>query len=163
MAMGEQIAALVLPRLSASVAGRRSPVRGAPLPVADLLGLPRTGSLRYGMARGDADGRVSNRATIAVLGWCCGDRLHITLLAGSVVVHRHPSGVFTMPTKPDVVVLPAPVRKRSGMRAGEQVLIAADPNHDVMVVHPLSALDSMITAYHASLVDGGDGDDHPAQ
>jgi hypothetical protein len=115
------------------------------------------------MARMDADGRVSNRATITALGWCGGDRLHITLVAGSVVVHRHPNGVFTMPTRPDVVVLPAPVRKRSGLRAGEQVLVAADPNLDVLVVHPLSALDSMITAYHASLVDGGDSDDHPAQ
>jgi hypothetical protein len=163
MAMGERIAALVLPRLSVSVAGRLAPVRGAPLPVGDLLALPRAGSLRYGMARVDADGRVSNRSTITALGWCGGDRLHITLLAGSVVVHRHPSGVFTMPSKPDVVVLPAPVRKHSGMRPGEQVLLAADPNHDVLVVHPLSALDSMVTAYHASLVGGDDDDDHPAQ
>lgn len=163
MAMGERIAALVLPRLAASPAGRLAPVRGAPLPVAYLLALPRVGSLRYGMARVDADGRVSNRSTIAALGWRGGDRLHIALVAGSVVLHRHPAGVFTMPTKPNLVVLPAAVRKRSGMRAGEQVLIAADPTHDVLVVHPLSALDSMITAFHASLVDGGDGDDHPAQ
>jgi hypothetical protein len=39
-------------------------------------------------------------------------------------------------------------------------LIAADPNHDVLVVHPLAALDSMIIGYHACLLDGGDGDDH---
>jgi hypothetical protein len=31
----------------------------------------------------------------------------------------------------------------------QQVLLAADPNHDVLVVHPQSALDTMITTYHA--------------
>jgi hypothetical protein len=131
------------------------------LPVAELLPLPRVGSLRYGLARMDCSGVVSNRATIQALGWRCGDRLHITLIADSVVVHRSAGGVFVMPAKP-YVVLPASVRHRRGFCPGQQVLIAADPDHDVLVVHPLAALDSMVVAYHAALVGGGDGDDHPA-
>jgi len=130
------------------------------LPVAELLPLPRVGSLRYGLARVDGWGVVSNRAVIQALGWCHGDRLHITLIADSVVVHRSPSGVFVMPAKP-YVVLPASVRHRPGLCPGQQVLIAADPGHDVLVVHPLAALDSMVVAYHTALVAGGDGDDHP--
>lgn len=30
------------------------------------------------------------------------------------------------------------------------VLVAADPNHDVLVVHPITELDAMVTAHHAS-------------
>ncbi|MBB4911505.1 hypothetical protein [Actinophytocola algeriensis] len=35
------------------------------------------------------------------------------------------------------------------------MLVVADPNHDVLVVHPLTALDTMITTYHASLTTVG--------
>jgi hypothetical protein len=70
------------------------------------------------------------------------------------VVHRQPSGAFVKATKP-YVLLPAGVRHRCGVRSGDQVLVVADSAQDVLVVHPLAALDSMITAYHATLVDGG--------
>lgn len=161
MAMGERrIASLVPPRLSASPGGPGTPLRRSSLPVAALLPLPRTGPLWYGMARVDASGRVSNRSTIQALDWRCGDRLQVTLVGGSVLVHRDPGGAFVMPSKP-YVVLPAAVRHRSGVRSGEQVLLAADPAHDVLVVHPLAALDSMLVAYHSVLV-GGDGNDRPA-
>lgn len=105
---------------------------------------------------------VSNRATVEALGWNGGDRLHFSLIGSSVVVHRHAGGAFAMSAKP-YLVLPAAVRKRSGVRPGEQVLIAADPNHDVPVVHPLAALDSMIIAYHASLLEGGEDDEQAAR
>jgi len=52
------------------------------------------------------------------------------------------------------------VRRRCGLRPGEQVLVAADPNHDVLVVHPLAALDAMVIAFHAALA--GDEDDDRA-
>jgi hypothetical protein len=160
MAMGERRIASLVPPRSPSSGGPGSPVGRGSLPVAALLPLPRTGSLRYGMARVDDSGRVSNRSTIQALGWRCGDRLQVTLVAGSVLVHRDPGGAFVMPSKP-YVVLPAGVRHRSGVRAGEQVLLAADPAHDVLVVHPLAVLDSMLVAYHSVLV-GGDGNDRPA-
>ena len=103
----------------------------------------------------DASGVVSKRSTIQVLGWRCGDELHLTLVAGSVVVRRAPGGVVTLRAKP-YLVLPLAVRRRCGLRAGDQVLVAADPNHGVLVVYPPAALDSMIVA----LV-GGDDDDQP--
>src|SRR5262249_37045337 len=127
VAVGERrIVSVVPPRLSPSGVGRCSPVRGTSLPVAELLPLPRVGALRYGLGRVGGSGVVSNRAVIQALGWCCGDRLHITLIADSVVVHRSAGGVFAMPAKP-YVVLPVSVRHRGGFGSGEQVLIAADP------------------------------------
>jgi hypothetical protein len=122
----------------------------AQLQVADLITRPRRGSLVYGMGKIDQWGLISNRATIDALGWTTGDHLHIALVSGSVVAHRDPAGAFTMGAKP-YLNLPATVRHRSGLSGGELVLLAADPNHDVLVVHPLTALDEMITGYHASL------------
>lgn len=144
-----KITALIPPRLSGPVADRLGAGRGR-LPLVELPALPRSGSLRYGMGRVDADGRVSNGSTIAALGWGEGDRLHMALVGESVVVHRDPTGAFRLGRKPMAV------RRRNGMGAGQQVLLAADPNHDVLVVHPESALDTVITTYHASLTTGGD-------
>lgn len=109
----------------------------------------------------DADGRLSNRSTIDALGWTTGHCLNTALVGGSVVVHRDPSGVFTMGTKP-YLVLPAALRRRDGLGARDLVLVAADPHHDVLVVHPLTALDTMITNYHASLTTVGNGDNTEA-
>lgn len=151
------IATFVPPRLPVSArSGSGAPSRAVwtPLPLAELTALPRGGALRYGMGRVDSSGRVLDRSLVQALGWCQGDRLHLTLVAGSVVVHRHPAGVFTL-TSQRYLVLPAPVRRRCGLATGERVLLAADPQHGILVVHPLSALDTMITAYHASL-QGGD-------
>jgi hypothetical protein len=149
------IAPLVPPRLSVSAGGQLLATRGGQLPVAELLAPPRAGSLVYGMGKIDTWGVVSNRDTVQALGWTPGDRLQIALVGGSVVVHRDPAGVFAMGPKP-YLVLPAAVRHRSGVHPGERVLVAADPRHDVLVVHPVAALDSMIATYHASLTTGGD-------
>ncbi len=151
------IAALIPPRLSPGSAAPEDRSATAPLPLAELLPRLRGKSLRYGMAQIDSAGRVSNRVTVTTLGWADGDRLQIAVVSGSVVVVRDPSGPFAMGRKP-YIVLPAAVRHRVGVGPGDQVLIAADPNHDVLVVHPLAAVDSMIAAYHASLARGDDCD-----
>lgn len=150
-----KLAALIPPRLTGPLTDRiRSANRGR-LPLVELPPLPEPSSLRYGMGRIDADGRVSNSTVITALGWTEGDRLHMALLDHSVIVHRDPTGAFRLGRKP-YLVLPATVRRRNGLGAGQQVLLAADPNHDVLVVHPQAALDTMITAYHASLSTRGD-------
>ena len=153
-----RIAPLVPPRLSpTSTGGRVLADRRGRLDLAELLLSSRGGSLVYGMGRIDAWGVVSNRDTITTLGWTAGDRLQIAVVDGSVVAHRDPDGLFAMGSQP-YFVLPATVRHRPGLRPREQVLVVADPNHDVLVVHPLVALDVMITTYHAALsTTGGTG------
>jgi len=142
-----RIAPLVPPRLARG-GPRHSVHRNARLDVADLLAGPRSGPLVYGMARIDTWGLVSNRSTIDTLGWTAGDHLHVAVVGGSVVAHRDEAGAFAMGTKP-YLMIPAAVRHRSGLRPRDLVLLAADPNHDVLVVHPLAALDTMITADHS--------------
>jgi hypothetical protein len=145
-----KIAPLVPPTLARGSGRRLLAGRGAQLPVGELLARPRAGSLVYGMGHLDADGRLSNRSTIDALGWTAGDCLSIALVDGSVVAHRDPTGAFVMGAKP-YLVLPAALRRRNGLGARDLVLVVADPNHDVLVVHPLTALDTMITAYHTAL------------
>lgn len=156
-----KIAPLVPPRLTRGTGRQRLASRNAQLDVVDLLSRPRAGSLVYGMGKVDERGAVSNRAAVDALGWSAGDHLHVALVGGSVVAHRDKAGAFAMGPKP-YLVLPAAVRYRAGVRARDLVLVVADPNHDVLVVHPLTALDTMITTYHASLTTVGNGDGHRA-
>ncbi|GAB3448543.1 hypothetical protein GCM10027436_41900 [Actinophytocola sediminis] len=145
-----KIAPLVPPTLARGSGRRLLAGRNTQLQVGELLARPRAGTLVYGMGRLDSEGRLSNRSTIDALGWTAGDCLSIALVDGSVVAHRDPTGAFVMGAKP-YLVLPAALRRRNGLGARDLVLVVADPNHDVLVVHPLAALDTMITAYHAAL------------
>jgi len=128
--------------------------RGAPLPVSELVSLTRRGDLRYGLGCVDPSGRVSAKALLAKLGWPVGQPLTITAIRSALVVHPDAAGVFAI-ADPRFLVLPARVRQRCGLRRHDRVLLAADPAHQVLVVHPLSALDALISQYHATLL-GGD-------
>jgi hypothetical protein len=130
-----------------------------PLSLAPFAALPRLGALRYGMGRIDASGRVSDKTMLNILGWRPGQHLAITVVETAVVVHPHPAGLFVVPSA-RYVVLPAPVRRRCGFQRGDRVFLAADSSHEVLVVHPMTALDTMITAYHSSLLGGGDDEQH---
>ena len=81
----------------------------------------------YGFGRIDASGRVADRATIAALGWRGGDRLTVTAEAGVMIARRDPGGMVTVPSRP-YVVIPAALRQRCGLRAGDHVLLAAVPS-----------------------------------
>jgi bifunctional DNA-binding transcriptional regulator/antitoxin component of YhaV-PrlF toxin-antitoxin module len=62
--------------------------------------------------------------TIAALGWRGGDRLTVTAEAGAMIVRRDRGGVVTVPARP-YVVIPAALRRRCGLMAGDHVLLAA--------------------------------------
>ena len=83
----------------------------------------------YGFGWIDASGRVADRATITALGWRGGDRLTLTADAGVMVAHRDLGGMVTVPSRP-YIVIPAALRRRCGLRAGDRVLLAASPGQD---------------------------------
>jgi hypothetical protein len=125
-----------------------------PLPLAVP---PERGSLRYGLGRIDASGRVTDKLLLSCLGWTPGQRLSITVVGTAAVICPHSAGVFTL-TSAHFLVLSAPIRRRCGLRLRDQVLLVADPGQQVLVAHPCAALDPLITAYHAQLLGGGDDD-----
>lgn len=65
---------------------------------------------------------------------------------GVVVARRDPGGVVTPPSRP-CVVIPSALRRRCGLRAGDQVLLAALPRQDVLAAWPLAILDEAIRAH----------------
>jgi hypothetical protein len=78
----------VAPVIPGASPGRRrqgAPGTGRPMPLASPPGRP---DVVYGFGRIDAFGRVEDPATIAALGWRCGDRLTLTADAGVMIVGR---------------------------------------------------------------------------
>ena len=137
-------------------------------PVAPVIPAPRPGHLRqgklgvsrpmplaspqdrldvvYGFGRIDASGRVADRATIAALGWRGGDRLTLTAEAGVLIARREAGGMVTVPARP-YVVIPAALRRRCGLRAGDHVLLAASPGEDMLAAYSFTVVDQAMRAH----------------
>jgi hypothetical protein len=117
------------------------------LPLADPPADPGTlADVVYGIGRVDASGRVADRAVTCALGCGAGDRLTLTAEASVVVARRDPGGMVIMPARP-CVVIPAALRRRCGLRAGDRVLLAALPGEDALAVYPLAVVDQAILAH----------------
>jgi hypothetical protein len=100
----------------------------------------------YGFGRIDASGRVADRATIAALGWSGGDRLTVTAEAGVMIARRDPGGMVTVPARP-YIVIPAALRSRCGLRAGDHVLLAASPGEDKLTAYSFAVVDQAMRAH----------------
>jgi hypothetical protein len=124
--------------------------RTLPLPTVPT---PRASSTVYGLAAVDCRGRVADHTVITALGWVPGTRLDIRDCGGLLVLRPDAHGVFSV-TKQRHLRLPATVRHRCSLIPGDRVLLAADPQRDLLIVHPPAALDDLLTPHHAELLDG---------
>jgi hypothetical protein len=126
------------------------PGAGRPVPLASPPGRP---DVVYGFGRIDASGRVADRVTIAALGWRGGDRLTVTAEGEVMVARRDPGGLVTVPARP-YVVIPAALRRRCGLRAGDHVLLAASPGQDTLAAYSFAVVDQALQAHAPA---GGEG------
>ncbi len=141
----------VAPVIPAARPGRGrhgAPSTGRPMSLASPPGRPE---VVYGFGRIDASGRVADRATIAALGWRGGDRLTLTAEAGVMIARRDPGGMVTVPARP-YIVIPAALRSRCGLRAGDNVLLAASPGEDMLAAYSFTVVDQAMRAH--ALVSG---------
>jgi bifunctional DNA-binding transcriptional regulator/antitoxin component of YhaV-PrlF toxin-antitoxin module len=141
------IAPLIPPRArpGARAHGRPAPARRLPMAAAPQVpAVPD--DVVYGTGRIDESGRVADRAITGTLGWETGDRLTFTAAAGVVIVRRDPAGMITMPAKP-YLVIPAALRRRCGLRAGDHVLLAASPAEDTLTAYPFAVVDQALRAH----------------
>ncbi len=131
--------------LGASLGRRGQGNSGArrPMPLASPPGRPE---VVYGFGRIDASGRVADRVTIAALGWRGGDRLTLTAEAGVMLAPRDPGGMVTVPSRP-YVVIPAALRRRCGLRAGDHVLLAVSPGEDMLAAYSFAVVDQALRAH----------------
>lgn len=148
--MTAPLIAPVIPSGNPARHGRGLPGRAraaSPLPLASPPGSPPVvGDVVYGIGRIDASGRVAERAIAAALGWCRADRLTLTAQAGVVVVRRDPAGMVTLPAS-GYIVIPAALRRRCGLAAGDLVLLAAQPGQDTLAAYSFGLVDQAIRAH----------------
>jgi hypothetical protein len=130
-----------------SAAARRLPL-ASPVPVPSA---PE--GVVYGIARVDASGRICERAVITALSWAGGDRLTFTAEAGVVTARRDAGGMVTLPAT-TYITIPAPLRRRCGLEAGDQVLLAALPDQDVLTAYSLGVVDQAIRAHRTPHAQG---------
>jgi hypothetical protein len=114
-----------------------------PLP---LPSLPprRTSTVVYGLSALDDRGRVADRVIMRALGWSAGLRLDIQESAGLLTVATDPAGSHQV-TSQGHLRLPAALRHRCGLAAGDRVLLAADPDRSRLAIYPPASLDTALT------------------
>jgi bifunctional DNA-binding transcriptional regulator/antitoxin component of YhaV-PrlF toxin-antitoxin module len=133
----------VIPAAGRDRLRKAQPGAGRPMPLASPPARP---DVVYGFGRIDASGRVADRAITSALGWQPGDRLALAADAGVIIVRRDPGGMVTMPSRP-YVVIPAALRRRCGLRAGDHVLLAAVPGEDLLAAYSFAVVDQALRAH----------------
>jgi AbrB family looped-hinge helix DNA binding protein len=91
-------------------------------------------------------GRVADRTVTMALGWQRGDRLIVTGTDDVVLARRDPAGMVTVAARA-YIAIPAPLRRRCGLRAGDRVLLAALPDEDALAAYPMSVVDLVIREF----------------
>jgi hypothetical protein len=117
-------------------------VRG-PLPLPTLTPR-RTSTVVYGLSALDDRGRVADRVVMRALGWSAGLRLDIRETGGVLAVVTDPKGVYQV-TSQGHLRLPAALRHRCGLQAGDRVVLAADPRRSRLAIYTPAALDTLLS------------------
>jgi hypothetical protein len=124
------------------------PIHG--LPVARLVSMARIGSADYTITTIDNRGRLADRSPLRILHWTPGLPITLLVLPGAVVVAAKRSGREAV-TGHGHLRLPADLRHALKLKAGDGLLVAAHPDRGLLVAYTMSAVDAMVSAYHASL------------
>jgi hypothetical protein len=126
---------------------RVAPPAVRPLPMAGpAAALSVPAGVVYGTGRIDASGRVTDQAVSCALGWREGDRLTLTAAPGIVTARRDPRGMITVPAR-GCIAIPAVLRRRCGLRAGDRVLLAAVPGQEMLAACSFAVVDQALRAH----------------
>ncbi|MBQ6640301.1 MAG: hypothetical protein IJH84_04605, partial [Saccharopolyspora sp.] len=143
-----------VPRVQARVATSGSASRKN-LPIPDLAAAPGAAGVVYRIAAVDERGRIAERSVTHALGWWPGQRLQVGMLsAATLAIRPDPGGLCTL-TRRGHIPVPLSARRWCHVQAADRVLLAATPEHDLLVIYTMAALEAMVTAFH-SPADGGD-------
>ena len=126
---------------------RVKPTAVRPLPMAGpAAALSVPAGVAYGAGRIDASGRIADHAISCALGWREGDRLTLTASPGVVTARRDPRGMVTVPARA-CLAIPAVLRRRCGLRAGDRVLLAAVPGRGILAAYSFAVVDQALRAH----------------
>ena len=126
----------------------RSPPPQRALPLAALPALRPADAVVYGMAAMDDRGRLGDRSVLGALGWLPGTAVGVDVEDGvdgaAALVVTGGSGRITAAGH---LRLPATVRHRLGLRAGDRVLLAGQPAAARLVCYPPATLDTVLAGF----------------
>ena len=148
------VPSLALPARSDMPDSRR-PGGHCPLPMTRLRGV-RERSTVYGLTTVDNRGRIADQTVARALRWLPGDPLDIRVTNDLIMVVAAADGPVAVSTQ-GRVHLPAAARHACGIAAVDRVLLAAEPADGVLVVHPLAALDAMVSRFRDHDAAGEEG------
>lgn len=115
---------------------------GPALPMATVE-QPARSTAVYSIRPVDTNGRVVDKAIVEALGWRPGDLLSWRVTGGLVLITRPGFGARGV-TKYGHISIPAAVRHAAGIGIRDRVLLAADPDHALLVVYPPAVLDDIL-------------------
>lgn len=121
-------------------------LRVAGLPVPRAPERVQRSSSRYAFTTIDERGRLGDRSLVRLLNWQPGTSLKPTVLDDHVIVLSRFAGTATV-TKAGHVRLPAAIRHRCQLRAGDSLLLTASAARDLLVVCTTSVLDQALVAF----------------
>ncbi|MEV4734680.1 hypothetical protein [Saccharopolyspora sp. NPDC049426] len=148
--MSEQIiSGLVPPRVDSPLQARGARQKQWPMSVPQIRTEPTPPTTVYGIGHVDRAGRVSASPILRALDWPPRQPIAITATSTALVIYPDPTGVHRLPATA-CIVLPSRARRCCGIRAGDAVLLAADPVHDLLLVDTLTALDAALADRHAA-------------
>jgi hypothetical protein len=107
----------------------------------------------YGLAVMDRYGRVADRSVLRALGWAPGRTIALRIVAGSILAVPAPEASVRIGTD-GYLRLPVGLRRACRLAPGDRVLLAADPPNRRLVLHPPTALDTLLDAHHAIVIGG---------
>ncbi len=106
-----------------------------------------------GVACPDRSGRVTERGLLDALHWGPGQRINIRPQAGILVIASTPVGRYVVGSRGELP-LPAAARKMCGIVAGQPVLLAAFPSHDLLVIHTARTVAGLLADLHDQAIGG---------
>jgi len=121
-----------------------------PLPTARLVEKPPTTTTRLVVTTMDVHGRLGDRTPPQTLGWLPGQPIAFAAnaQAGVFVVRR---GGPEKITSQGHVRIPLRIQHVLKLARGDQMLVAAFAQYDLLIAHTLAAVDAMVLAYHSTL------------
>jgi len=126
--------------------------RPEPAPVGDLPPTEATDAdaAVLTLARLNPSGQISVRTVLSALGWRPGDRLAVTVEHGCIVATTAEHGGRVLGADGSLV-LPVAARRMCAIADRSQVLVAALPHVELLVVHPIATILGHLTRRHAQI------------
>jgi len=108
----------------------------------------------YAISRVDSSGRVADQSIVRTLAWSSAERVTVTARNMQAVVLRRDADGAHQLTRRRLIQIPAALRARCAIAAGDRVLLAAHPPSSTLIIYSMTSLERLLIAEHEALTCG---------